>query len=283
VSGTDDYPGEMPVPSRIDDATAEALFAGRAVHPDLAALATAVQALRDVSQQPAPPPSAALAAMMAAGAFPAPAEAPSVRQRFLRVVGTLRRQGFGRVRGLRLAARLGVAGLAVGVVGFGSAGFAGSLPEPAQQRFESVVESVTPFRFAERPGGEAPARLPGVPPAPGDGADPADPLPLGPDGPGGPGEVPGAPPTQVPADPPGQAPVDPPGQAPVDPPAGNPGDPPGPADPPGPPADPPGGPPDEAPAPAPPGGGPPGPPGHAPGPPGQPPGESGERPGQGGR
>ncbi|QSB16112.1 hypothetical protein JQS43_07355 [Natronosporangium hydrolyticum] len=260
MSATDDYSGEMPIPSRIDDPTAEALFAGRPVHPELDPLATVVRALRDVSQQPVPP-SDELAASMAAGAFPDAAAGAEVPGRMRRAASRLRRAMLGRATGLRLAARLAAGGLAVGIVGVGSAGFAGTLPAPAQARFESVVESVSPYRFAERVDEDSPAGTPaGTPDGTGEPA-PAD----------EPGLVPGSPPTGAPV-----APTDPqqtPGLAPpgdIGP--GRAGDPPGHSDDdPGPPAAPPGLPADPPPAP-------PGPPGEA----GEPPGRSGDAPGRSG-
>jgi hypothetical protein len=63
---------------------------------------------------------------------------------------------------LRLPARLAAAGAAVALVGVGTAGFAGTLPDPVQNRFESVVESVSPYQFPakaadpDRRGGRVP-------------------------------------------------------------------------------------------------------------------------------
>jgi hypothetical protein len=48
---------------------------------------------------------------------------------------------------------MAAAGVAVAVVGVATAGFGGILPEQAQDRFENVVESVTPYEFRhQRPG-----------------------------------------------------------------------------------------------------------------------------------
>jgi hypothetical protein len=156
VTSTDDYPGEMPAILRIDDLTAEELLAGRPVAPELDSLATMLRALQEVAEQPVPP-SAELAARMAAGDFPLVAagaqhsavgwfERRAVRHRLRRVFGT-------GSTAVRVAGRLAAAGVAVSVLGVGTAGFAGSLPSPVQNRFEHVVESVTPFRFEPPAGG----------------------------------------------------------------------------------------------------------------------------------
>jgi hypothetical protein len=186
VTSTDDYPGEMPAILRIDDLTAEELLAGRPVAPELESLATMLRALQEVAEQPAPP-SAELAARMAAGDFPLVAtgtqhsaagrfERLAVRQRLRRVFGT------GDNTVVRVVGRLAAAGVAVSVLGVGTAGFAGSLPSPVQNRFEHVVESVTPYRFEPPAGGyrdeprpsgpTTPAGIPGELPGgavPGDG------------------------------------------------------------------------------------------------------------------
>jgi hypothetical protein len=245
VTSTDDYLDEMPASRPLDDATAEDLFAGRPVPPDLEPLATMMQALRDVSRQPVPP-SAELAARMAAGTavvVPAgPGLAGGRLPRTARRVAATVAATAGRIG---WAARLAVAGAAVSVIGISSAGFAGTLPGPVQDRFETTVESVTPYQFPMRTGdrpetGEpaGPADGPGtgdgdgtgdrtVPGSgdqpgggPGTGTDPG-----GGSGPGG-GPPPGTgvgPPADPPADPPAGPPADPP----AGPPAGPPADPPG--------------------------------------------------------
>lgn len=137
------FPGRRP----IDDATAEDLFAGRTVPSDLEPLATVVRALREVAQQPVPP-SAELAARIVAGtavARPpgrarAPGRLPRIAWRTVAAVPAA-------VRRASLAAKLAAAGVVVAALGVGSAGFAGSLPDPVQDRFETVVESVVPDRL----------------------------------------------------------------------------------------------------------------------------------------
>lgn len=147
----DDYLEEMPGRRPIDDAMAEELFAGRPVPTDLEPLATALRALREVSRQ-AVPPSAELAARMAAGTVavspvrPGWAAGGQLPRTAWRIAVAL----VAAVGRASLAAKFAAAGVVVAVLGVGSAGFAGSLPDPVQERFETVVESVLPYQFPER-------------------------------------------------------------------------------------------------------------------------------------
>lgn len=180
MTSTDDYLDEMAGRRAINDATAEDLLAGRAVPADLEPLATVVRALRDVSRQPVPP-SAELAARMAAGTAVA---APAGSGRATGAGGlpwSARRIAAGAATTVRhrWSARVAAAGAAVAVLGVGSAGFAGSLPAPVQDRFETVVETLTPYHFPDRAG------EPGDRPGPGAGRD----HPAG--GPGGADQSPG--------------------------------------------------------------------------------------------
>lgn len=144
-----DYLGEMHARGRIDDATAEAVLAGRAAAPELATLTGMLAACRRVADRPVRP-RGELAARLASGGFGGDgADHP----RTARVDDGGRHRG--RLRGAdtrrcrRMHMRLAVAagGLAVAATGVGSAGFAGVLPDAAQDRFETVVESVTPYTF----------------------------------------------------------------------------------------------------------------------------------------
>jgi hypothetical protein len=149
VSAADDYSGEMPGSRQIDDATAEQLLGGRRVPAELESVATVVRALREVSTQPVRP-SDTLRRQMAAGSFtgsPAYAYRPGSRDNPVRRVATVLVVRIGR---LRLGTKLVAAGAAVAVLSVGSAGFAGTLPAPVQSRFETVVESVTPYQFPEK-------------------------------------------------------------------------------------------------------------------------------------
>lgn len=149
MTWTDDYPGDMSAVGQIDDATAERLLAGRQVTAELEPIAAVVRALREVSAEPVRP-SAELGRQMAAGEFSGtpvysyqPPPGPGLARRARRVVvAAVTTPGR-----LRLPARLAAAGAAVALVGAGTAGFAGTLPDPVQNRFESVVESVSPYEF----------------------------------------------------------------------------------------------------------------------------------------
>jgi hypothetical protein len=242
VGPAGDYDHEMTASRRIDTDTAEGLLAGRAVADDLEPLVLVVHAYRDASRRPVPP-SRELAARMAAGAFggttarrrPAD-EIPNHRGLPAAATWRWRRARMAVLSGLATAAaklatlstaaKVG-AGVTVALVGIGTAGAAGALPEPAQDRFDTVVESVTgdptpgPDENAEfgqrvsedaRDGGvdgqqiSEEARLRGGRPGPGELPDPA------PDEAGRPAELPA--PGQAPTARPGQRPDSVPGQRP---------------------------------------------------------------------
>lgn len=171
MTSPDDYADEMSASGRIDDAAAERILGGD-VDGELAPLAVVVRTLRAAAARPVPPTST-LAERMASGVFPGPGEryeatryrapahrpqgrgfgaAASSARSFLRALAAAPVN----VTARGLAIRATLAGVAIAVIGAGSAGFAGVLPEPAQVRFESVVESVTPYKFRGRsdgPGG----------------------------------------------------------------------------------------------------------------------------------
>ncbi|WP_162605411.1 hypothetical protein [Jiangella ureilytica] len=133
-----------------DDATVEAILqrtwipSGGDGWADLAALADAVAAIRRCADA-AVPPRAELARRIAAGDFtgvtPTPPD-PDLTAR-----ARLRR---------RLAAMShrtrAVAVLAAGFTGLTGVAAAGSLPDSAQQRVESVIEAVTPISFDDHAG-----------------------------------------------------------------------------------------------------------------------------------
>lgn len=160
MTWSDDYSGEMPG-RQIDDATAEQLVAGRTAPPELESVATVMRALREVAAHPVPP-STTLRQQMAAGVFTG---SPVYAYRPDRP-GLLHRYGSAlaaRVARMRLATKFAAAGVVVAVLSAGTAGFAGTLPTPVQDRFETVVESVTPYQFPEKtanpgddPGGGGP-------------------------------------------------------------------------------------------------------------------------------
>jgi hypothetical protein len=143
----------------IDDPQVEALLTGREVSADLAPLAAVVGALKEAAAQPAPP-APSLALQISTGTF-GDGE----------VVPPPTRSGDGRLPGgwwipappgwtpevtemqPRLAARTASVGVVIVLLGVGTAGFHNALPEPAQVRFERVVETVTPYEFPERTAG----------------------------------------------------------------------------------------------------------------------------------
>jgi hypothetical protein len=144
LSPPDDYVSEMIAIHQIDDATAEALLTGRSVTDEFAALAEMMQAYRRVGRRPVRA-SAALAQQMAAGTFTGAAE-------YYQPAGFTSRGR--RRRPSRSAARtawvVALGGVAAAVAGVGAAGFAGVLPDQAQERFETVVETVTPYDFPKQ-------------------------------------------------------------------------------------------------------------------------------------
>lgn len=149
-----DYPDEMATLHLIDEAATEALIAGRPVPAELEPVANLVQALRTVTNRPVSP-STELAARMTAGEFPEPSVEywPPVHRPQGRGLGAaVRAWARTSVRVLAAAPRVVLIGgaLLAATIGVGSAGFAGVLPEPVQDRFENVVESVTPYEFSGR-------------------------------------------------------------------------------------------------------------------------------------
>jgi hypothetical protein len=140
----------------IDDPQVEALLAGREVPADLAPLAAVVGALKEAAVQPAPP-APSLALQISAGTFggaeAAPPPTPTGDRRLPDGWWVPAPPGWTvEVTEVqpRLAARTASVGVVIVLLGVGTAGFHGALPEPAQVRFERVVETVTPYEFPER-------------------------------------------------------------------------------------------------------------------------------------
>lgn len=161
-----DYVHEMPTLHEIDDDTAEAILTGRSVPPELAGF---MQALRKSASRPVAP-SAELAARMvtgnftkAGGAHRTSAHRPQGRgtgtaarawvRTGVRVLAAVPRTYSAARRGVK--AVVATAAVAVPVVGLSGIGFAGALPDPVQERFEGVVESVTPYEFPAQDGGSS--------------------------------------------------------------------------------------------------------------------------------
>ena len=137
---------------RISDAAAEAVLRGRVPSgsPELAPVAQAVAALRNVSFEAPPRPSAELALRLdleraarlstdrqdTSTAVVARPVWPSTPRR------GRRRVALGAIAGLGLAAKIAIgaaAAAAVGVTGVGAAGAVGALPAPAQEVFEQFT------------------------------------------------------------------------------------------------------------------------------------------------
>jgi hypothetical protein len=134
-----DYRGEMNAPYELDDATAEAILAGRAVPADLEPVARLVAMYRDAARWPVRP-SGELAALLAKGGFePAPG-----RGRTATASTKVRRTPMAwlsRLAGLSIAVKAIIVA-AIGVAGLGTAAAAGVLPDPVQDRVDAVVGSV---------------------------------------------------------------------------------------------------------------------------------------------
>ncbi|MBB5786404.1 hypothetical protein [Jiangella mangrovi] len=128
-----------------DDATVEAILqhtwipSGGEGWAELAALSDAVDAIRRSADE-AVPPTAELARRIALGDFAGVTPAPPIRPHGVRA-RLARRYAM-----MSLRARL-VALVAVLFTGVTGVAAAGALPGPAQDGFETVVESVTPIEF----------------------------------------------------------------------------------------------------------------------------------------
>lgn len=159
MSSPGDNGSEMNTPRPIDDATAETLLAGRPVDAPLQPLARAVRAYREVAHRPVQP-TGELAARMATGAFsstagpdtapanqvnghgPVTAAIPRWRRAQMAIMTGLA-AATAKIAGMSVAAKA-TAGLTIAAASMGTAGAAGVLPEPVQDRFDTVVETVTP-------------------------------------------------------------------------------------------------------------------------------------------
>jgi hypothetical protein len=162
-----DYSREMTALDQIDDATAEALLSGRPVPPALEPLAAVMASYRRVVVDQPVPPSPELAAWLVEGGLPRTAAPgrPVVgggtgNGRGHRVPAGKRRRRrrmpaaevlagvAAKLAGMSAAAKA-LAGIAVATAGIGTAGLTGTLPDPAQEKFETVLETVSPVEFGE--------------------------------------------------------------------------------------------------------------------------------------
>lgn len=164
-----DYRNEMNAPRQIDDATAEMLLTGGPVEQEFEALVPVVQAYRALGRQPVAP-RGELAARMATGVFTSHAWPDRVvvnhqecRSRSAAARGKWRRARMAIVSGLTAAAAKiaglsavakASAGLTVAAASIGTAGAAGVLPDPVQDQFNTVVETVIPDGASVTPGAD---------------------------------------------------------------------------------------------------------------------------------
>ena len=138
MSGWGDHGGEMPTRRPIDDASAEALLRGAAVPREMEPLAGLIRAIRSTAGQPVRP-NRELAERMAAGVF----VVEDVDSRT--TVG----RALSRLAALSLRTKV-VTGLVATMTGLTGVTAAGALPDAAQARVESAIESITPIDFPDR-------------------------------------------------------------------------------------------------------------------------------------
>jgi hypothetical protein len=136
MSGWGDDVGEMPTRRPIDDASAEALLRGAAVPHEMEPLAGFVRAIRSTAGQPVRP-SHELAERMASGVFVGEVDGRTTVGRAL-----------SRLASLSLRTKV-VTGLVATMTGLTGVTAAGALPDAAQARVESAIESITPIDFAD--------------------------------------------------------------------------------------------------------------------------------------
>jgi hypothetical protein len=147
VSDFDDDVYEMPTPTPIDDATAEAVFRGDPVGPEFDVLVDVLGAMRAAAEQPVHPSPRLAAFMAAGGATHAAAVAGDVEPSpSSRKLSHPLRTGVSRFAGLRTRTKVAV-GLAAAFTGLTGVTAAGALPDAAQDRVETIVEAVTPITF----------------------------------------------------------------------------------------------------------------------------------------
>jgi hypothetical protein len=140
MSGWGDDVGEMQTRRPIDDASAEALLRGAAVPREMEPLAGFIRAIRSTAGQPVRP-SRELAERMASGVF----LVEEVDSRT--TVG----RALSRLAALSLRTKV-VTGLVATMTGLTGVTAAGALPDAAQARVESAIESITPIDFPDHPG-----------------------------------------------------------------------------------------------------------------------------------
>jgi Predicted solute binding protein len=173
----DDYEDDMGTSPALDDATVDLILAGRARDADaLLPLSTFVAEMRAWGNLPVPPPSAALASVLAEGvtaidhgALPATGERetaapaagifwlPKARKRIL----PNRRSGVtARLAAASLATKVGL-GCTMATASVTGAAAAGVLPDPVQRAVAGVVRALTPFEVPDgaRDGADSGGRI----------------------------------------------------------------------------------------------------------------------------
>lgn len=195
MSTPDDYLQDMGMHSALDDATAEALLAGRPVFDDeLVPVAALLSEVRFSASEAPPAPSLTLAAVLAGEpvgataldrARPVHRTAPAFRPVLVKRPGAPRPNPLSRL--LRNVAAAGFAakiamGAGVAAASVTGAAAAGVLPDSVQDAIAGAVRAVTPFEFpsqaGDRPGPDHGGIL-DAPGAPGTGrTGPADDVPI---------------------------------------------------------------------------------------------------------
>lgn len=128
----------MPLQRVLDDASVEALLRGSTVAPELEPLAGFVRAIRTAAAEPARP-SRELADRMASGVFVT--DRPDRRAK----AGTT----LSKLAAMSLRAKVAT-GCAAALTGLTGVSAAGALPDAAQERVETMIESITPIDFPDR-------------------------------------------------------------------------------------------------------------------------------------
>jgi len=128
----------MPGQRVLDDVSVEAVLRGGTVAPELEPLAGFVRVIRTAAAQPVRP-SRELADRMASGVFVT--DRPDRRAN----AGTT----LSKLAAMSLRAKVAT-GCAAALTGLTGVTAAGALPEVAQERAETIIESVTPIDFPDR-------------------------------------------------------------------------------------------------------------------------------------
>lgn len=134
----------------IDDETIEALVLGEPVEPGLDRLVAFARDARSLADQPPPPASPNLMALLATGDTAAPLATPPLTTVRSVTLGRSRRftPAAAKAAGLSLAAKIAL-GASVAAAGTVGAGAVGALPSDANSWVRQAIEAVTPVEFDE--------------------------------------------------------------------------------------------------------------------------------------